>query len=146
MRGLFLRGKFTDANGRRGGDAFGLCDWVDAICADPQHGGHFSSRGDTWTPVKALLFAVAANVVLKVLLYEQYAQVGLAFATSIGAWVNVALLWWFAAKAKLVTFDEGLRRSAMRLGGRGPGARAGALYWRARSAILSAGGRRIAMS
>jgi putative peptidoglycan lipid II flippase len=74
----------------------------------------FLSRGDTWTPVKALAFAVAVNVVLKLLLYSQYAQVGLAFATSIGAWVNVALLWWFAAKANLITFDERLRRSAMR--------------------------------
>src|SRR5688572_32718423 len=55
----------------------------------------------TWTPVKALFFVVLVNVALKLLLYESHAQVGLAFATSIGGWVNVALLVWFARRAGL---------------------------------------------
>jgi putative peptidoglycan lipid II flippase len=79
----------------------------------------FLSRGDTMTPVKALFFAVAVNVALKVLLYESYAQVGLAFATSIGAWVNLVLLWWFAARAGLISFDERLRRSVIKLAAAG---------------------------
>ncbi len=116
MRGLFLRGKFTDANAAAAAAtlsayAIGLMPFVLVRSMAVT----FLSRGDTLTPVKALFFAVAANVALKVLLYKQYAQVGLAFATSIGAWVNVALLWWFAARAKLVTFDERLKRSAIKL-------------------------------
>jgi putative peptidoglycan lipid II flippase len=67
------------------------------------------------TPVKALFFAVLVNVALKILLMGPYAQVGLAFATSIGAWVNLALLLWLASRADLVTFDERLRRSAAKL-------------------------------
>ena len=116
MRGLFLRGKFTDANAVAAAAtlsayAIGLMPFV----LIRSMAVTFLSRGDTWTPVKALSFAVIVNIVLKVLLYKQYAQVGLAFATSIGAWVNLAMLWWFAVRAKLVTFDEGLRRSAIRL-------------------------------
>ena len=120
MRGLFLRGKFTDANAAAAAAtlsayAIGLMPFV----LIRSMAVTFLSRGDTLTPVKALFFAVIVNVALKVLLYEQYAQVGLAFATSIGAWVNVALLWWFATRAKLITFDESLRRSTVRLAAAG---------------------------
>src|SRR5207302_4221544 len=69
----------------------------------------FLARGDTFTPVKALFFAVMVNVALKILLMDRYAQVGLAFATSIGAWVNLALLLWFAARQYLITIDQRLR-------------------------------------
>ena len=41
---------------------------------------------------------------------DRYAQVGLAFATSIGAWVNLALLLWFAARQNLITIDDRLRQ------------------------------------
>ena len=58
----------------------------------------FLARGDTVTPVVALFFAVAVNVALKILLMDRYAQAGLAFATSIGAWVNFSLLIWLAAR------------------------------------------------
>jgi putative peptidoglycan lipid II flippase len=46
---------------------------------------------------------------------NRYAQVGLAFATSIGVWVNFALLAWFAMRAKLLRVDDRLRSSAIRL-------------------------------
>jgi putative peptidoglycan lipid II flippase len=75
----------------------------------------FLARGDTTTPVIALFFAVIVNVGLKILLMNRYAQAGLAFATSIGAWVNIALLTWLAARRGLITVDERLRRSAARL-------------------------------
>jgi putative peptidoglycan lipid II flippase len=75
----------------------------------------FLSRGDTITPVKALFFAVAVNVALKILLMHDYAQVGLAFATAVGAWVNLLLLLWFAARAKLITIEARLRKSMARL-------------------------------
>ncbi len=75
----------------------------------------FLARGDTWTPVKALFFAVLVNVALKILLYDPYAQVGLAFATSIGGWVNLVLLIWLARRAGLFAFDADLVRSTIRL-------------------------------
>jgi putative peptidoglycan lipid II flippase len=120
MRGMFGRGAFTDANAIAAAAtlaayAIGLMPFVLVRSMSVT----FLSRGDTFTPVKALLFAVAVNVALKVLLYKQYAQVGLAFATSIGAWVNVAMLWWFATRANLISFDERLRSSVIKLAAAG---------------------------
>jgi putative peptidoglycan lipid II flippase len=116
MRGMFSRGAFTEANAAAAAAtlaayAIGLMPFV----LIRSMAVTFLSRGDTFTPVKALFFAVTVNVALKVLLYEQYAQVGLAFATSIGAWVNVTLLWWFANREHLITFDERLRQSVVKL-------------------------------
>jgi putative peptidoglycan lipid II flippase len=75
----------------------------------------FLSRGDTATPVKALFVAVAVNVLLKILLMDRYAQVGLAFATSVGAWINLALLVWFSARQNFLVIDQGLRRSSAKV-------------------------------
>jgi putative peptidoglycan lipid II flippase len=116
MRGMFERGAFREANAIAAAAtlaayAVGLLPFVLIRCMAVT----FLSRGDTFTPVKALFFAVIVNVALKLLLYEQYAQVGLAFATSIGAWVNIGLLWWFATRRDLITFDERLKGSAIKL-------------------------------
>jgi len=43
------------------------------------------------------------------------AQVGLALATSIGAWINLALVFWFAVRAGHVPDDARLRQSMLRL-------------------------------
>jgi putative peptidoglycan lipid II flippase len=75
----------------------------------------FQARGDTTTPVKALFVAVIVNVALKILLMDRFAQVGLAFATSIGAWVNFALLLWFATRQNLISIDARLRASLGKL-------------------------------
>jgi putative peptidoglycan lipid II flippase len=53
--------------------------------------------------------------VFKVLLMGPLAQVGLAIATSIGAWINLLLVFVFAARAGLITLDERLRFSLVRL-------------------------------
>jgi putative peptidoglycan lipid II flippase len=116
MRALFARGAFTAADAAAAGAtlrayAIGLLPFVLIRSAATT----FLSRGDTWTPVKALFFAVLVNVALKVLLYESHAQVGLAFATSIGGWVNIALLTWFAMRAGLFAFEADLMRSIIRL-------------------------------
>ena len=79
----------------------------------------FLARGDTMTPVIALSGAVLVNVALKILLYRDYAQVGLAFATSIGAWVNFALLVALAMRRGLITADPQLSRSILKLAAAG---------------------------
>jgi putative peptidoglycan lipid II flippase len=75
----------------------------------------FLARGDTITPVKTLFVAVAVNVALKIVLMGPYAQVGLAFATSIGAWVNLLLLVWFASRQNLIAIDARLRQAVVKL-------------------------------
>ncbi len=44
-----------------------------------------------------------------------YAQVGLAFGTSIGAWINLGLLFWFASRQNLIVLDPRLRQACVKL-------------------------------
>ena len=115
MRALFTRGAFTAADAHAAAVtlmayAIGLLPFVLMRSASVT----FLARGDTITPVKALFVAVAVNVALKVLLMDHYAQVGLAFATSVGAWVNLTLLVWFASRRNLIAIDQRLRRSTVK--------------------------------
>jgi putative peptidoglycan lipid II flippase len=116
MRALFGRGAFTAANAQAAAAtlaayAIGLFPFVLLRSVTVT----FLARGDTTTPVIALFFAVIVNVALKILLMDRYAQVGLAFATSIGAWVNFTLLIAFAARQDLITIDDRLKQSAGKL-------------------------------
>ena len=116
MRALFMRGAFTAADADAAGRtlmayAFGLLPFVLIRSAVAT----FFSRGDTSTPVKAALLAAAVNIAFKFLLMGPLAQVGLALATSIGAWINLGLVVWFAARAGHIERDERLRQSMVRL-------------------------------
>jgi putative peptidoglycan lipid II flippase len=115
MRALFMRGAFIATDATAAGQtlaayAFGLLPFVliRSVTAT------FLARGDTATPVKAALTAVGVNVLFKILLMQPLAQVGLALATSIGAWLNLALVAWFAARAGHLAIDPRLRSSAAR--------------------------------
>jgi putative peptidoglycan lipid II flippase len=117
MRALFTRGAFTPADAVAAGQtlaayALGLLPFVliRSVVAT------FFARGDTANPVKASLIAVAVNVAFKIMLVGSLAQVGLALATSIGAWINLALVLGLASRAGLIEFDPGLRRSAIKIG------------------------------
>jgi putative peptidoglycan lipid II flippase len=116
IRALFMRGAFTAADAQAAGMtlaayAIGLLPFVLIRSA----AATFLARGDTTTPVVVLFFAVLVNVALKILLMDRYAQVGLAFATAIGGWVNLVLLVWFGLRKGLVTIDDRLRKSALKL-------------------------------
>jgi putative peptidoglycan lipid II flippase len=120
MRALFMRGKFTEADATAAGQtlaayALGLFPFVliRSVTAT------FLARGDTATPVKASLTAVAINVACKVLLMAPLAQVGLALATSIGAWLNLVLITWFAVRERHLALDAGLRGAMVKLAGAG---------------------------
>jgi putative peptidoglycan lipid II flippase len=117
MRALFVRGAFTAADADAAGRtlaayAVGLLPFVLIRSAVAT----FFARGDTATPVLAALIAAAVNIGLKILLMGPLAQVGLALATSIGAWINLVLVIWFAIRAGHMRFDERLRQSAWKLG------------------------------
>jgi putative peptidoglycan lipid II flippase len=116
MRAMFGRGAFTAADARAAAwtlmaYAVGLLPFVLMRSATVT----FLSRGDTVTPIKALFVAVVVNVALKILLMDRLAQVGLALATSVGAWINLLLLIWLAARQKLLTIDRRLQQSALKL-------------------------------
>jgi putative peptidoglycan lipid II flippase len=116
MRALFMRGAFTAANATAAGHtlaayAIGLLPFVLIRSTVAS----FFARGDTATPVKAALIAAAVNIACKFLLMGPLAQVGLALATSIGAWINLGLVVWFAHRAGHVRIDRRLRQSAVKL-------------------------------
>jgi putative peptidoglycan lipid II flippase len=120
MRALFVRGAFNDADALAAGHtlaayAAGLLPFVLIRSAVAS----FFARGDTATPVFAALIAAAVNIGFKVLLMGPLAQVGLALATSIGAWINLTLVVWFAIRAGYIRFDARLRESALKLAAAG---------------------------
>jgi putative peptidoglycan lipid II flippase len=61
--------------------------------------------------VKASLTGLAANLALKVLLMAPLAQVGLALATAVGAWINLLLVLGLAMRAGYLDLDRALMRS-----------------------------------
>lgn len=116
MRALFMRGAFTAADASAAGAtlaayAIGLVPFVLIRSMTAT----FFARGDTATPVKAALAAVAVNIAFKIALMGPLAQVGLALATSIGAWINLALVIWLGRRAGLISFESGLKRSILML-------------------------------
>ena len=61
----------------------------------------FLSRGDTKTPVKVGVIAMASNVFLNVIFAYYFAHVGLAIATSISAVINASLLYYYSTKQSI---------------------------------------------
>ncbi len=112
MRAMFARGAFSKADAAAAGAtlaayAVGLVPFVLIRSAVAT----FYARKNTATPVKAALSGVAVNVALKILLVGSLAQVGLALATAVGAWINLLLVIWFAVRAGYLELDRTLLRS-----------------------------------
>jgi putative peptidoglycan lipid II flippase len=66
----------------------------------------FFARRDTATPVKIAAFAVVLNLILNLILMRYYAHVGLAMATAIAAWVNVAVLAMLLHRRGVYSIDQ----------------------------------------
>src|ERR1700704_942437 len=109
MRAMFARGAFSKADAAAAGAtlaayAVGLIPFVLIRSAVST----FYARKDTATPVKAALSGVAVNVALKIALVGALAQVGLALATAVGAWINLLLVFGFAMRAGYLDLDRAL--------------------------------------
>jgi putative peptidoglycan lipid II flippase len=107
MRGVFLRGRFTEAAAVASGNVlaaygFGLV----AVVLIASARASFQSHGDTTTPMIASLVSVAFNVGLKLFLYRPFGAPGLAFATAVGAWMNLAILVGLALPRSLMRLDR----------------------------------------
>jgi len=116
MRALFMRGAFTAGDAHAAAMTLmaytiGLVPFVliRSVVAP------FLARGDTATPVKAALIGTAINIAFKIVLMVPLAQVGLALATSIGAWINFVLVLFFAVRAHVIAVDAELKTSLVRL-------------------------------
>jgi putative peptidoglycan lipid II flippase len=112
MRAMFVRGAFTVADARAASVtlaayAVGLIPFVLIRSAVAT----FYARKDTATPVRASLTGLTVNVLLKIALMGALAQVGLALATAVGAWINLLLVLGFAVRAGYVDLDRALMAS-----------------------------------
>ncbi len=120
MRALFMRGAFNAADAHAAAMTLmaytiGLVPFVliRSVVAP------FYARGDTATPVKAALIGTAVNIAFKIALMVPLAQVGLALATSIGAWINFILVLIFAHRARVIAADATLKASLLKLAAAG---------------------------
>jgi len=114
-RAMFARGAFTKGDAAAAGAtlaayAIGLIPFVLIRSAVST----FYARKDTATPVKASLTGLAVNVLLKVLLMGSLAQVGLALATAVGAWINLLLVLGFAVRAGYLEPNRALTQSILK--------------------------------
>ena len=73
----------------------------------------FFARGDTATPVKTALAALALNVALILLFIAPYGVAGLAWATAASAWFNCALLYAMLRRAGAFRFDSVFARRVL---------------------------------
>jgi putative peptidoglycan lipid II flippase len=109
-RGAFTRGDAAAAGATLAAYAIGLIPFVLIRSAVST----FYARKDTATPVKASLTGLGVNMLLKLLLMGSLAQVGLAFATAIGAWINLLLVLGFAVRAGYLEPNRALTRSILK--------------------------------
>ncbi|HLG83108.1 MAG TPA: murein biosynthesis integral membrane protein MurJ [Bradyrhizobium sp.] len=109
-RGAFTRGDAAAAGATLAAYAVGLIPFVLIRSAVAT----FYARKDTATPVKASLTGIGVNVVLKLLLMGPLAQIGLALATAIGAWINLLLVLGFAVRAGYLEANRALVQSLLK--------------------------------
>ncbi|MCE1234785.1 MAG: murein biosynthesis integral membrane protein MurJ [Hyphomicrobiales bacterium] len=93
VRLAFARGAFDETAALRAGatlQAYGVGLLAIVLLRSVVPGFH--ARGDTRTPMWVAIFGIAVNVALKFVLSDRFDVAGLAFATSVGAWVNLITL------------------------------------------------------
>lgn len=96
---LFHYGAFTDHDVVMAGNSlmaysFGLLGFILVKILAPA----FYARKDMKTPVKVAIIALVTNTIFNLILIGPFAHVGLAAATTISAFVNAGLLYWYLVK------------------------------------------------
>ena len=101
---LFFYGEFTALDVSMSGASlmaysFGLLGFILVKILAPA----FYARKDMKTPVKVAIVALTTNMVMNLILIGPFAHVGLAAATSISAFINAGLLYWYLTKQDVFT-------------------------------------------
>ena len=113
---MFERGAFTAANTYETAITLavfsaGLPAYILVKILTP---GYFA-RHDTATPVRYSIITLVLNTLISLALMQTFAQLGLAAATAIASWTNVALLAWGLHKRGHFTPDARLRQRFPRM-------------------------------
>ena len=104
---LFVRGEFSLNDARLTGMSLrALCLGLPAFILIKVLSVIFFSREDTKRPVKIGFIALFANLFFNLLLIDEYKHVGLAFATSISAWLNVTILYFILRKRGVIELKK----------------------------------------
>lgn len=116
IRVLFERGAFTAASTAATANALaafaiGLPAFVLIKVLIPG----FSARHDTKTPLYVVAVSIAANVALNLALIGPLQHVGIALASSISGWLNVAIMGFILHRRGHLKFDSQLRARVPRL-------------------------------
>ena len=102
---LFERGAFTSNHSSQTSGAMMALAWgLPAFILLKLATTPFFARRDTSTPVYIAIACICLNVVINLLLIKDFQHVGIAYATTITAWVNLSALayclfkrkWWYA--------------------------------------------------
>jgi len=75
----------------------------------------FFAREDTKTPVKIAACSMLANIILNLIFMRYWGHVGIAFASSVSAWVNAIALGWVLRQRGDLIFDRRLLQRAPRV-------------------------------
>lgn len=116
VRGVFEHGAFTPADTM--GTASALAAFslgVPAYVLIKVLTPGFYARSDTKTPVRLAIAAMLVNLVGNLILIWPLGHVGVAVATAISAWVNVALLYIVLARRGQLALDARLKRKIWRI-------------------------------
>ncbi|MEE2746668.1 MAG: murein biosynthesis integral membrane protein MurJ, partial [Pseudomonadota bacterium] len=75
----------------------------------------YFARGDTSTPVKIAVLAVAVNLILNLVLMQPLLHLGIALATSISGWLNALVLVTLLVRRKHFNFDAWTKNRLFRI-------------------------------
>ena len=113
---LFERGQFTGEDSYKVSNAltalaFGLPAFVMVKIFTPRYFAEY----DTSTPVRISFFCIAINIILCLSLVQFISYLGIMVATSISAWLNVSLLYYFQHKRGMFLIDKKLRIQTIKI-------------------------------
>lgn len=114
---LFYYGAFTEQDVIMSGMSlmaysFGLLGFILVKILAPA----FYARKDMKTPVRIAVAALLTNVVMNLALIGPFAHVGLAMATTLSAFMNAGLLYWFLVKQEVFKPLAGWRKLWIQVG------------------------------
>jgi putative peptidoglycan lipid II flippase len=114
VTGMFRRGAFdADAAALTAAVLAAYATGLPAVVLIRSMVASFTARGDTMTPLWASLAGIGCNLLLKLMLWRSMGAAGLALATAVGAWINLALLYLLAMRHKLTEPDRILMRTLL---------------------------------
>ena len=104
---LFERGHFESQDTSKVAAAlkalsFGLPAFVLVKILTPRYFAQY----DTKTPVRISILCIICNIIFSLTLIKFFSYVGIALATTLSAWLNVSLLYYFQRKKYLFTLED----------------------------------------